>query len=103
MCRVTPAKSVKERLEALRHIGPVDRADPDNSISLPECLIDLSKIITHYAIARFVTGTPAIPAGTAMFQFHSLQMDFFYLGTGIIETFHKPFFCSSSQAVQIGA
>ena len=75
MHSVTPAKPVKERLEAFCHIRPVNRADPDNPVRFRQCLIDFSKIIPDHTAAFCAACSPAVPAGSAVFQLFPVQMN----------------------------
>ena len=81
---VAAAKPVKERLEAFRHVGPVDSTDPYNTIRLCEFLINLRKIIPDHAGSFLVAGTPTISTGPAVFYVPAVQMNLFDLRIGFM-------------------
>ena len=103
MCRVTPAKPVKECLEAFRHVRPVDRADPDDSVRFPQRTADFREIVPDDAGTRLVAGAPAVAAGTAVFEFLLIQMDFPNLSAGLRQAANDLILRGGRQAVPIRA
>ena len=76
---IASAKPVEECLETLGHIRPVHRTDENDAIGGGELTIDLGKVITDHAGTGLIAGTPAVPAGTAVLDMLTIEMDLFHL------------------------
>ena len=101
--RVASPEPVKKRLEALRHVGPVDGADPYDAVGILQRLIDFPKIIPDHAGAVCPAGAPAVSAGAAVFELFAVQMDFFDFDSRVGQSFHELIFRGGRQPVRVGA